>query len=233
VPLGSSEAPGRCSQWSGRCVECLTKRSWLEGIFCANFYWSVGGYPPCQQIWCGKCYTTKNELGFHISKLTEEEEFENAHPRDRPRMQKSWGRKARSEDDYLRERDGDCTLVPFKCDLCIFRKLAKVKLPQPGNPQHSLLMSCIRRLNLDAFWSRSTATVQGQRDKLKQGLALSSLVGVERRCTEEGLTGSQTVEGGFFITPREKADRMIGYSGSSSRRASIRTRHNRQAPRES
>jgi hypothetical protein len=134
---------------------------------------------PCQQMWCGKCYTTKNKLGFHISKLTEEEEFENAHPRDRPPMQKSWGRKAKSAGDYLGARDADCTLVPFECDLCVFRKLAKTEAPCPKNPQHTLLMACIRQMILDAFWSRSRATVQGQRDKLKQGLALSLLVGLD------------------------------------------------------
>jgi hypothetical protein len=152
----------------------------VDGIFCGNFYWSVGGYPPCHQTWYGKCYTTKNKLGFHISRLTEEEEFENAHPSDRPRMQKSWGRKANSAGNYLRARDADCTLVPFDCDTCIFRKLTKTKSPDPRNPQHSLLKSCIRRMHLDAFWSRSTATVQGQKDKLKQGLVLSMLCKVRR-----------------------------------------------------
>jgi hypothetical protein len=34
-------------------------------------------------------------------------------------------------------------------------------------------------MNLDAFWSRSTAIVKGQKDKLKQGLALSMLVGLD------------------------------------------------------
>jgi hypothetical protein len=165
---------------------CLTKRRWPEGIFCANFSWSVGGYPPCHQAWCGKCYTTENELGFHISKLTEEEEFENAHPLDRPRMEKTWGRKSRSKDDYLLARNGDCTLVPFECDLCIFRKLKKTKAPNPSNPQHALFLSCIRRMNLDAFWSRSTITVHGQRDKLKQGLVLSLLVGLDGPYSNDG-----------------------------------------------
>jgi hypothetical protein len=137
-------------------------------------------------MWCGKCYTTKNELAFHISRLTEEEEFANAHPQDCPWMQKNWGRKARSEDDYLQARDGDCTLVPFECDLCIFRKLAKMPNPDPRNPEHKLLMSCIQRMTLDAFWSRSTATVNGQRGKLKQGLVLSLLVGLDGPYSNDG-----------------------------------------------
>jgi hypothetical protein len=167
-------------------VACLEKKSWPGGIFCASLYWSIGGYLPCHQIWCGKCYTTKNELGFHISKLTKEEEFESAHPRDRPRMQKRWGRNARSEDNYLRARDGDCTLVPLECDLCIFRKLAKTKSTDPKNPQHELLLGYIRWINLDAFWSRSSATVQGQRGKLSQGLFLSLLVGLDGPYSNDG-----------------------------------------------
>jgi hypothetical protein len=162
------------------------KRTWLQGIFCANYYWKVGGYPACRQIWCGGCYTTANELGFHISKLTEEEELENGNPLDRPRVLKVRGRKAKSTGDYVRARNGDPTLVPFECDLCIFRKLTKTAQPDARNPQHDLLLGAIRRVNLDAFWSRSTATVNGNRDNLKQGLALSALVGLDGPYVHKG-----------------------------------------------
>jgi hypothetical protein len=146
----------------------------------------VGSFPPCQRMWCGKFYTSENELGFHISKLTEEEAVANAKPQDWPRILKNWGRKARSANDYLHARDGDCTLIPFECDLCIFRKLTKTSAPVARNPQHSLLVSCIRRINLDAFWSRSTATVNENRDNLKQGLVLSLLVGLDGPYNHEG-----------------------------------------------
>jgi hypothetical protein len=98
----------------------------------------------------------------------------------------NWGRKANSGNNYLHARGGDCTLIPFECDLCIFRKLTKTKAPVTRNPQHDLLLSCIRRINLDAFWSRSTATVNGNRDNLKQGLVLSLLVGLDGPYNHEG-----------------------------------------------
>jgi hypothetical protein len=119
------------------------------------------------------------ELGFHISKLDEEEEVANGNPRNCPRLIKSWGRKTKSANYYLHTRDANCTLIPFECNLCIFRKLTKTKSPDTRNSQHSLLIACIRRINLDSFWSRSTASVQGNRDNRKQELALSLLVGLE------------------------------------------------------
>jgi hypothetical protein len=41
-----------------------------------------------------------------------------------------------------------------------------------------LLLAAIRRVSLDEFWSRATSTVSANRDKIKQGLYLSSLVGL-------------------------------------------------------
>ena len=45
---------------------CLETRKWTEGIFCANFGYSVKGYKLCQRMWCGKCDSSKNELEFFI-----------------------------------------------------------------------------------------------------------------------------------------------------------------------
>jgi hypothetical protein len=135
----------------------------------------------------GECYSTKNELGFHINKLTEEEETKSGNPRDlHRRVLRSWGRKAKSAGDYLKARNADSTLIPFECDLCIFRKLSKTSRPDSKNPQHQLLMYAIRHINLDAFWSRSMATVQGNRDNLKQGLAVSLLVGLDGPYVHDG-----------------------------------------------
>jgi hypothetical protein len=39
-------------------------------------------------------------------------------------------------------------------------------------------MACIRRINLDAFWSRAAATVRGNKDKLAEGLRMSESVGL-------------------------------------------------------
>jgi hypothetical protein len=93
-------------------------------------------------------------------------------------MEYKWGSKHRSPLDYQRERDGDHLMVPFECDLCIFRKLRKHS-PNETLDQDKLLLACIRRINLDCFWSRASSTVISNRDRVKAFLSLSSLVGLE------------------------------------------------------
>jgi hypothetical protein len=58
---------------------------------------------------------------------------------DRARLTKAWGKKHRPPDAYLRARDGDHTMCPFECDLCIFRKL-QGRSPEAGNPMDNLLL---------------------------------------------------------------------------------------------
>jgi hypothetical protein len=69
-------------------------------------------------------------------------------------------------------------MVPFECDSCIFRKLHS-RNPILSNAQDALLMACIRRLNLDAFWSRAKSTMISNRDKVAFGLKMSALVGLQ------------------------------------------------------
>lgn len=76
-------------------------------------------------------------------------------------------------------------MVPFECDLCIYRKLTGHS-PWENNTVANLLLGCIRRINLDVFWSSSSATVNGNRDKLVLGFRLSRLVGLEGPCILEG-----------------------------------------------
>jgi hypothetical protein len=76
-------------------------------------------------------------------------------------------------------------MVPFECDLCIFRKL-NGRSPREGDPIDGLLSGCIRRANLDAFWSSAAATVNGNRDKLVVGIRLSKLVGLDGPYMHEG-----------------------------------------------
>ena len=75
-------------------------------------------------------------------------------------------------------REGDHLLIPFECDLCIFRKLKKMN-PLLESTRDVLLMACIRRVNLDAMWSRTTNIVVGNRDRIRLGLRLSDQVGLE------------------------------------------------------
>jgi hypothetical protein len=36
----------------------------VQGIFCANYYWSAGNFGPCHKMWCGECYTSSERVKF-------------------------------------------------------------------------------------------------------------------------------------------------------------------------
>ena len=124
-------------------------------------------------------------MKFHIHKGPVEGGASAVDQMDRARLIQAWGKRVQSESDYLHARNGDHTLVPFECDLCIFRKLRKCS-PDPSYAPDKLLLDCIRRMNLDSFWSRTTETVNGHRGKLEHGIRLSRTVGLEGPYTHEG-----------------------------------------------
>jgi hypothetical protein len=73
-------------------------------------------------MWCGECSTSHPTILFHV-KQKEGFETEGLSEAEQERVQRAWGKKHRSPDEYLVGRDGHHLLVPFECDLCIFRKL--------------------------------------------------------------------------------------------------------------
>jgi hypothetical protein len=110
-------------------------------------------------------------------RAVDEEANENDPHQHQQRMTAAWGTKQRAIDDYLVARDGDHLMVPFECDLCVFRKL-RHHTPTPANPVDDLLLACIRQIILDAFWSRTRGTVRGNKEKVGYALKLSSLGGL-------------------------------------------------------
>eukprot|EP00978_Attheya_sp_CCMP212_P015773 scaffold40823_cov60-Attheya_sp.AAC.1 len=68
-------------------------------------------------------------------------------------------------------------MIPFECDLCVFRKL-RYRSSDRTSPSDKLLEACIRRMTLDAFWSCAAPTVKGQTYNLKCALAYSATVGL-------------------------------------------------------
>jgi hypothetical protein len=59
----------------------------------------------------------------------------------------------------------------------VFRKL-KHRNPIPASHQDDLLLACIRRANLDAFWSRAKGTALNNRDKVAFALKMSAAMGL-------------------------------------------------------
>lgn len=68
-------------------------------------------------------------------------------------------------------------MVPFECDDCVFWKITK-RSSNKANQADTLLSECIRRANLDAFWSRSTKTVDQNRLMVNRQLFLSKTLGM-------------------------------------------------------
>ena len=147
----------------------------MDGIFCSNFYSKLGNFNKCRQIWFGKCYTSGTLPKFHVASLD----------LDKDEQTSGWKPIHQSPRDYLHGRNGDHTLVPFECDLCVFRKLRRHD-PDIENETDLLLLSLIRRANLDSFWSASTNTVNGQRNRIKMGLKFSQSLGPSGPYTQVG-----------------------------------------------
>ena len=66
--------------------------------------------------------------------------------------------KKKEDERFLSARNGDSTFCPFQCDVCWFVNLKK-ELPNKTRLSHLRILGYIRRVNLDAMWSREGATV--------------------------------------------------------------------------
>eukprot|EP00978_Attheya_sp_CCMP212_P047630 scaffold422659_cov59-Attheya_sp.AAC.2 len=197
VDRGSSEEHRKCSpMWHKSCAVCLKKKTWMQGIFCDNFYWSVSGFHPCQKMWCEKCYTFDPEVKFHVRTVAVKHNRSEKDPFHQMHLEPH-----RSPNDFLVAHDGDHTLVSFECDFCIFRNL-KHRNPDPT-------------LNLDAFWSHSSWTVRGHRDSIKQGLKFSKLAGLSGPYIQDGPLPNHDHCG------YEIAIKMLIYSRSSTGKYSL------------
>ena len=165
------------------------------GSICMNFLSRRGNWPICGRSWCGSCYSMENNQMFYIMSLKEilnaEEGIDSE---DAMRLEESWGEKYVSKDDYLFARPGDHLCIPFECDYCIFIKL-RGHLPRDNRETDKLLMKCIRRVNLDAFWSRTTQTIGGLRRQTEMVLKILNLVGLSGpfRHTVENLQSTRKV----------------------------------------
>ena len=82
---------------------------------------------------------------------------------------------------FLRARPGEHLMTNFQCDLCHFRNIHKRDPTENLIPKDSVLLICIRRANLDSFWSKESSTVEGNRREAAR---------VIKKCKELGLSPS-------------------------------------------
>lgn len=133
-------------------------------------------------MWCGKCYCSHPELNFYVA----EEEQRAIDEEDVDRLAHQWGVKSSTiKTKFHTARDGDHLMVAFECDQCIFRKLTK-RDPREKNETDLLLLRSIRRMNLDAFWSRAKSTVDANTRVQRQAQSYSEGYGLQGTCAEQG-----------------------------------------------
>lgn len=88
-----------------------------------------------------------------------------------------WTRRQVDRHRFESGRNGDDLLVSFECDVCIFHKLYG-RDSDSGNQKDVLALACIRRINLDAFWSRARTTVETNATKVREGIRISASLGL-------------------------------------------------------
>jgi hypothetical protein len=141
---GNYEGPCYWMDMTGRCASCTKPIAGSEGVFCANFSSRRGNWKACQMGWCGECYSMPQSSPFPIRTPEDDEGFD----------QTLGGEEKR----FIVGRNGDHLMCPYQCDLCHFRNIQK-REPLFGNRKDRLLLQCIRRASLDAFWAQEPSTV--------------------------------------------------------------------------
>ena len=99
---------------------------------------------------------------------------------DEDRLQAGWRTKESDKRRYSEARDGDDLLIPFECDFCVFAKITGRPLVLENISAEDVFLSkCIRRVTLDAFWSRARSTVAANTRTFREMIALSASLGFE------------------------------------------------------
>jgi hypothetical protein len=93
------------------------------------------------------------------------------------RLKLGWRKRKGDERRFHEARNGDDLMVQFECDFCVFLKLY-LRRPVDSSPSDQLAMACIRRIILDAFWSRARSTVEDQARKVRHLVQLAQQVGM-------------------------------------------------------
>ena len=94
------------------------------------------------------------------------------------RLVTGWKPKSSDQGRYRHARNGDDLMVAFEYDFCVFSKVYE-RPPDLTSPTDKFGMACIRRVTLDAFWSRSRATVASSASRFREIIRNSALLGFE------------------------------------------------------
>ena len=98
---------------------------------------------------------------------------------DEDRLLSGWKVKESDRSRYSEARDGDDLLVPFECDFCVFCKVTGRSFSRGIDSKDDYLMTCIRRIILDAFWSRARSTVVSNTRIFREMISMSASLGFD------------------------------------------------------
>jgi hypothetical protein len=100
-------------------------------------------------------------------------------------MSNVWRVDSKDKNKFHQARMGDHLMVPFECDVCVFRKLF-LRNPIATSLEDLKAAAIIRRMILDSFWSRATTTVEANAKTIQKGCKLSASIGLEPPYLEPG-----------------------------------------------
>ena len=165
--LSSGADPGvfeecRCWwSWRGDCAKCSSPVTEMDGIFCANFCKSRGGWPPCQMTWHAKRYEC---LGVGLFPLHLHKDVEG----------NPWFKQKLKEDEINQGVKGAHASIPFQCERCW---LLNLEGHLPASKSDDMYIKLIRRANLDAFGGRAVTTTSAHASATKRLVGKCAIFG--------------------------------------------------------
>ena len=158
----------------------------LCGIVCANFGSTRGTSKACHGIWHARCYKQLTEDKFPV--------YEAGDLDDALMDSELHGEMADDERRFQEARVGDDLMCTFQCDDCSFFNL-QGRYPNMGKEPDKLLMLCIRRATLDAFWARERTTVDKNWREIKGLIETGEAMGLEQPLPNRGPCPTQDDQG--------------------------------------
>jgi hypothetical protein len=150
--------------WKGNCAECKKPKKGLKALFCANFCFSRGEFPACRMVWCGGCYRKAEQDKFQINEPVDE--FGQSYHEDNAQNVR-----------YKVGTDGAHLILPFQCDICIFRSLFKREPREDISDRENQVV--IRRMNLDLIWAREPSTIENNMRSLNKLITTCEAAGFD------------------------------------------------------
>ena len=122
-------------------------------------------------MWCPECYVVGKSDRFHVNELKDDDD----NPIYDCEYDKLWFKCATIGAQHT---------VPFQCDICVFRLLFRRDLTFTiGDYDH---LTVLRRMNLDAMWSREPSTIKANLRSLTKLISACSTLGIEPNLPQLG-----------------------------------------------